>query len=148
MPIYLDPKGKFDLVLASDKGKTPEPSFRFRYLNGRKWAKLADIQDEVNKAAAEGAAGSYALGKIFDALRVGMCGWKDVTTEDAEVVTEFGIPAERIQVQAPSPVELPYKPELLDLILGPAEAKELLEGVVTHIRPTEDDRKNSESPLQ
>jgi hypothetical protein len=40
------------------------------------------------------------------------------------------------------PMELPYKPELLDVIVGPGEANELLEGLVATIRPGADDVKN------
>jgi hypothetical protein len=138
MPIYLDPKGKFDLTLASDKDKTPAPSFRFRYLNGRKWRKLAEIQDEIAKGAATGASGAVTLDRIYEALRVGLVGWANVTTDDAEVLGEFNI----TPAMQGEPMELPYKPELLDVIVGPGEANELLEGLVATIRPGADDVKN------
>jgi hypothetical protein len=147
MPIYLDPKGKFDLVLKSDAGKDPAPSFRFRYLNGRKWMRVAEMQDKI----AGSGSGAVALGLMFDAIRLGLCGWKDVVTVDPEIADEFEYPtALRPKVGDDglfeAAIPLPYKPDLLDLILNPAEAQEVLQRLAETIRPTEADLGKSESP--
>jgi hypothetical protein len=117
MPISLDPTARFELVLSGDKDKSPAPAFQFRYLTGREWMKVATIADSV----ATSTGGAEALEKIFAVIKVPLVGWSNMGQHD-------------------------FDAGKLEDIINPDEAKELLEGIMSHIRPSGDDLKNSVSP--
>jgi hypothetical protein len=113
MPIALDPSKTFDLVLKSDEGKYPPPTFTFRYINGREWIGLAETLDGIQGANS----GGKALRAIYDALRVPLVGWSNMGDHD-------------------------FAPADLDLILNPGEAKELFEKVMANIQPGDAEKKS------
>jgi len=135
MPLALNPNKKFALVLKSDQTgpESDRPSFHFRYLTGERWMEVADLSDRLEKAAG----GRQGLGIMYDTLRVSLVGWSNMRTGDAELAKRFGV--------EPGRTDLPYKPELLESLIGPGEARELLDGMMDANRPTEAERKNSES---
>jgi hypothetical protein len=108
MPLALDPSKTFDVVLASDLDKDPQPTFRFRYANGREWIAIAETADALQQQRS----GADALRKIYDILRMPLVGWENMGG-------------------------VAFKPEDLDLILNPGEAQELLEKIMANIRPSD-----------
>lgn len=46
MPIFLEPNREFPVVLESDKGKSPEPTFYARALSMRMQAEVSDVLDK------------------------------------------------------------------------------------------------------
>lgn len=147
MPLALNPNKKFTLVLLSDQigPESERPAFHFRHLTGERWMEVADLSDRLEKADG----GRQAMGIIYDTLRVSLVGWSNMRTEDADIAVKFhvgidplGKPGSRERA-----VDLPYKPDLLESIIGPGEARELLDGVMEASRPSETDRKNSGSQV-
>ena len=87
MPLVLEPNQIFKVVLESDKSK-PEnkrPYFKFRYLSGRDWKKLAKTADGINKAKT----GEQAINVIFELLVTGLVGWGNMVDPKTHKKIEF-----------------------------------------------------------
>lgn len=123
MPVCCDPRKRLPLVLDADKDASPTPTFVFRYLSGRRFMELADMQE----AALAANTTRDALAAIYNAIRVGLVGWHNVMDPDAA-----------------EPTPLAYDPARLEDVLSVSEAKELLDKLATSSRPSEDDQKKSE----
>lgn len=134
MPVALNPEKRFWLSVNSDSHLPDEtrPAFQFRYASGREWMDIADIESAMTKSST----GRQALQHMYDAIRIALVDWRHMTTTDEKIAREFGVSLNG------HPVELPYKPECLDLLLNVGEAKELLAAVMTSVVPTVDDLKN------
>jgi len=124
MPLALDPEKKFDLVLETDAERPPEerPTFVFRFLTGREWKKVAAIQESID----EGMKGSEAIDRIFEALALGVVGWRNIRGRDGRPI--------------------PFAAESLDLALTVKEAAELAARMLAQTDAGGEDRKKSASP--
>lgn len=73
MPIALEPKETFEIILESDKGKPREtqPRFIYRHLTCRQWRELGRLQDqmELQKNADE------VMDKLFAAASTNLVSW-------------------------------------------------------------------------
>jgi len=137
MPMALEPDQTFEIVLESDAGKDPpRPAFRARYLSGRQWRRVSEM-DERMAAAAGGAA---ACDVLYDALRLCVAGWRNLINGSERPIEVAG------RQIAPG-AHVPYSPESLEDVLTIAEGQELLVRCVTGAAgPNEAERKNSPSP--
>lgn len=104
MPLALDPQQTFDVWVKSDadKPEAERPTFTFRYLNGREWRRVAEIWDGMD----ERASGPDGIDGIFEALRIGLAGWRNIRRPDGSAWA--------------------FDAKDLDLILNPMEAMELV----------------------
>lgn len=119
MPIALDPNRRFSVVLASDQTgpEDQRPTFHFRYMSGRAWMEIADLNDSILTATS----GREALEKMYDLVGRSMTGWSNL--------------------RDPSGAVIEYDPAKMPDLLNPAEIRELLEQVMRSIKPTADDKK-------
>ena len=131
MPLALSPNETFEIVLASDAAE-PEasrPTFICRHLSGRDLRRIVAVQDDLDNAPS----GGEALDRVFDALRMVVCGWRNMVRHSAD---EGGV-CETI----------PYDPARLDELLTMGEAQELMARAIAGGRaPDGADLKNSASP--
>ena len=76
MPVSMDKKSYFDVVLKSDleKPKNKQPSFRFRYMMGDEWLKLAPEIDDLDNSDSGKSAGEG----LFDELGKLVTGWSNM----------------------------------------------------------------------
>ena len=103
MPLILEAKRTFKVVLETDKEKENRPYFEFKYLSGRKWKEVADEADAIDDSGS----GRAAIDQLFKCLQLGLVGWGFMT----DPVTD-------------EPID--YDPERLDDIVTIKEAHELL----------------------
>jgi len=103
MPLALEPSATFRVVLRSDKGKSPEPWFEFRYVSGREWKELTRETNRIIEAAD----GPAAIDAEFDLIRRGLVGWGNM-------------------IDPATGKEKPFDPAELDTLLTIGEAGELL----------------------
>jgi hypothetical protein len=119
MPIALDPNKRFSVVLKSDRvgPEDQRPTFHCRYLSGREWLAVAELNDALlnSKTSRE------ALETMYRLVGSSLTGWSNLRQADG--------------------TEIAYDPTKLPDILNPAEIKEVLEAVMASIRPTADDKK-------
>lgn len=123
MPLILNPDSTYDVVLSTDRDKPAgeQPVFVFQYLSGRKWKKIAELSDAFDDSK-----NSFdTINLAFDAIRVGLTGWRNMID--------------------PSGTEIPYDPKLLDEILTPDEAVELMQAAVSQ-GPSLEDKKKLDLP--
>ncbi len=123
MPVALDPQQRLELVLKSDKKipKAKRPTFVFRYLTGREWGKAASIFDSLQGLGS----GSEAMNSVFDAVRIGLVGWRNMNKPDGTAIK--------------------FDPDELDAILTPGEGMELLSMVMDQTVPDAEDLGKSAS---
>ena len=119
MPRPLDPSDTFDVVLASDVGRSPKPAFVFRAATGREWRRMAVALD--NRPADVG----QGVDEVFEAIRVTLVGWKNIADRDGQAVA--------------------YEPANIDEVISFAEAVELLRGALNEGRLNPEDKKKSAS---
>jgi hypothetical protein len=110
MPNPLDPNETKDVYAKSDEALPVEKRrvFRFRYLSARKYLQLKALRKEAKDATDD----ADATPKLVKAIGIGLAGWSNVESTDPDVLNEFG---------ATAPGPLPFKPELLDVVLGPQD---------------------------
>ena len=72
MPRALDPNDTFDVVLDSDKDKSPQPAFVFRAATGRQWRQMA-----VALESPEPDIEKYC-DILYDAARLTMVDWRNM----------------------------------------------------------------------
>jgi len=115
MPMALEPTQTFEIVLESDRGKPPDerPVFLARYLTGRQWRQVSEM-DEAMAAAAGGAA---ACDVLYDALRRCIAGWRNL-------INVSGAPIVVAGREIASGAHVPYRPEALEDVLTVAEAQD------------------------
>lgn len=101
MPRALDPQARFPIVLDSDKGKTPEPTFWFKYLTGREHMQVDETTRQIDGMATD----VELYGPVYSALRIGLVGWDNLVGPDGPI---------------------PYTPANLECILDYREACELV----------------------
>ena len=119
MPIALDPNRRFSVVLKSDQTgpEDQRPTFHFRYLSGRDWMEVADLNDSILNSETS----RQALERMYSLVGKSLTGWSAM--RDA------------------SGAAIEYDPAKLPELLNPAEIRELLEAVMGSIRPNADDKK-------
>lgn len=123
MPLVLEPKAKFEVVLDCDskKYKEKQPTFIFKYLSSRKWKEMARLSDAFDKDDS----GETAIDTVFKAIGMSLVGWRNMTDPDGS--------------------EIAFDAESLDDIVTPAEALELMQAAVSQL-PTPEDKKKLGSP--
>lgn len=127
MPLALNPKAKFTVVLKSDLHKTTKerPVFLYRYLNGHEWDQVASSSDRLQELKEQAdAEGKDANSIVFEAAGTGLVGWKNMI----DPKTKKGIPF-RTGVKQ------------LKKIVGQSEALELIGKILQQQKPTEKDLK-------
>src|SRR5690348_1276392 len=102
MPLALDPQARFSVVLKTDQGKTPAPTFHFRSANVRQWIQVVNQLEGVKQEAS----GANALPFLISAIRINLVGWSNMIGPAGEI---------------------PYDADKLETIINPAEANELLD---------------------
>lgn len=126
MPIALDPKAVFRVVLDVDQDKDPQPAFLYRYLPSSKIRRLEERMRELKA----GTAGPETWPKIEEVLLTGLVGWENITDE-------HGVPI----------LFDPQKPSGIFDICTDRELGELMVKVMAGRSLDRDDRKKSEPPL-
>lgn len=124
MPRAIDPQSVFDVVLDSDQHKPAEeqPAFIYRALNGREWRRMAAVADKSEQGFKDS---TEMVDMIFDHLKIGLVGWKNMVGFDGTVIE--------------------FNPDgLLDL-LDPIEAMELMTKVIQGCKVSQTDKKKSDS---
>jgi len=103
MPIALDPKATFNIVLESDKAKPkPEqPRFIYHHLTARQWMHISDVLNKL-----ETLKDNEVVSKIFDACKIGLVGWENMTGLSGKPIT--------------------FRPKAMEDMLTLTEATELL----------------------
>jgi len=122
MPLVLEPKAKFEVVLDCDlkKPKEEQPTFIFKYLSSRKWKEMARLSDAFDKDDS----GEKAIDTVFKAIGMSLAGWRNMTGQDGS--------------------EIAFDLKMLDDIVTPAEALELMQAAVSQL-PTVEDKKKFDS---
>lgn len=125
MPLVLEPDSTYEYVLSNDAGKPKEkqPTFIFKYLSSRKWRELARLSDKFDKDTA-GDEGDAAMDAVFEAIKMALVGWRNMTWPDGK--------------------EVEFDPDKLEDILMPDEAIELMQAAVSQL-PTAEDKKKLDS---
>ena len=123
MPTALEPNAVYEVVLESDskKPKDVRPTFIFRYLSSRKWKEMARLSDAFEKDIT----GEGAIDTVFKAVKMGLASWRNMNRPDGE--------------------EIEFDADMLEDIVTPAEALELMEAAVSQL-PTVEDKKKLDSP--
>jgi hypothetical protein len=125
MPIALDPRETFEIVLDSDVREVGlAPTFIFRYLTVREWREIAPLGDD--QAALSALSTVVAVDKLMAALRLNLIGWANVRDRDGE--------------------EIAYGPDRLEDVLTMGEAWELYFKARRQVRLGADEKKDSGSP--
>ena len=126
MPIALEPKNKFKVVLESDQKKAPDqqPYFEFKFLSGRDWKSLCAEADKLESKKFKG--GADAIDAIFKLLGFGLVGWSGM-------------------IDPKTNKAIPYNLKELDRLLTIDEASELVQKFKNQGVEV-DERKNSDSP--
>src|SRR5258706_8660791 len=123
MGLALDTDQTFDYVLENDQDKTGDkPTFVFRFLSARDWAKVRRMFDQADKDENDG----YVSGNI-EALRIPLVSWRNVVL-DGKV--------------------LAFNPDDLDLVLSAADLGELSVSLLGKMTQEEFERKNSARQLR
>lgn len=91
--------------------------FTFRYLTVRQFRRVSPLFDDMQTARSTDA----ALDAMVQMLQVGLRGWRGVTSDDAEVLAEFGLSPD----PAGAAVELPYRSDLIECTIRLGEMKDL-----------------------
>lgn len=126
MPIALDPKAVFRVVLDVDRDKDPQPAFLYRFLPASKIRRLEDLMRQLKA----GNAGPETWIKIEEMILTGLVGWDNITDE------------------AGTPIVFdPKKPAAIFDICTDRELGELMVKVMAGRSLDRDDRKKSEPPL-
>jgi len=118
MPLALDPKLTFEIVLDSDKFKEKPPTFTYRYLNGREWRRVGQIQDQLEKAGGA----DQVVDLVLEAASVGLIGWSGM-------------------IEPSTGAEIPFDLESLDLVVGMREANELIVKMMEQLPSIADKKK-------
>jgi hypothetical protein len=119
MGLALDTDQTFDYVLENDQDKPGDkPTFVFRFLAARDWAKVRKMFD---LAAKDDDNGGYVNGCI-QALRIPLVGWRNMPLE--------------------------YNPDNLDLVLTAADLGEFSAALLGKMTQEEFERKNSARQLR
>lgn len=118
MPLAMDPSATFPVVLPSDRGKSPTPTFWYRHLSARKSRQIET--DWLNLR--EGADPARAWPVILEAATAGLVGWENMTDEKGKKV--------------------PFDPERLPDLCTDGEIALLIGLVLQARRPGTDDLKN------
>ena len=124
MPIACDPNSTFILVLKSDESKpaASRPGFIFRYLTGRQWKGIDEIQRESGKTETN----TEGYDRLIDGIKTALVDWRNMTDRDGRAIE--------------------FDPSKLDDILTLAEAWELLFGILANTSLQKEEKKNLDSP--
>lgn len=82
MPIALDPKAVFRVVLESDQGKDPRPAFLYRHLSA---SKIRQIEEVMRRLRAD-KAGPDTWPKIESVILAGLAGWENIFDESGNPI--------------------------------------------------------------
>jgi len=130
MPLVLEPNATYEYVLDCDKEKPADkqPTFIFKYLSSREWktaAKLSDKFDKKLDSAKDGEIGDVAVDAVFEAIKIPLTGWRNMTMPDGR--------------------EIEFAAEKLEDILTPSEAMELMRAAIDQL-PSAKDKKKFDLP--
>lgn len=124
MPYALDKSDTFPVSLASDstKPEAERPAFIIAPVSAREWREIVKRQQAIEQEQD----GIAALDSTLDSIRKHLVGWRNMRTRDAGLMELFGVEA-----GADGWADLPYKPELLDALIGLQEAQELAVKIIS-----------------
>ncbi len=120
MPLAIDPNETFRIVLESDKGKSPEPYFEYRFSPVHELRIAENFHKRVNKAKVDSDIGEDCYKELFSLLTKRLEGWGNMGQD--------------------------YNPVELDKILNLNEAMELFFAMLQQT-PSIEDKKKLESAL-
>ena len=126
MPLAMDPKQMFKVVLRTDEDKPVEsqPRFIFQFLTGREWKALARLREGFNELPT----GPAGFDVVCDAVRVGLCGWENITDRQTGEM-------------------IPYNPAELDSVITFSESLELFFLLLSRATMDSSDKKKLDLPL-
>ncbi len=124
MPVALDPEATLEIVLESDRGKDPEPTFVFRYLAAREWQQIAAVGDRMDQVADDDLDGM--MDTLIDTIAIPLCAWH--------------------HLREPTGDEVPYDPDRIGYVLSPQEIQELIFAYMAESQLGVADKKKSASP--
>jgi len=126
----MDPESDFEVILKSDRERDfPDgrrPTFVFRHLTGRQWARAQKAEVEIVAVSDETVDAAANLDRLCEAIAEGLVGWRDVTGRDG------------------NPVE--FDSAGIDELVGIRELWELYYSMMRGGQLEADDAKKSESP--
>lgn len=122
MPRALEPGLIFPIVLESDKGRDPQPTFLAKSLSIRGQRRLLECVQQIQDAAGKG----EVIEAAVNAVAAGLVGWRNMVDPETQ-----------------QPIE--YSPAVLADVLAIDELMEIIGKMVGAGRLAEDDRKKSES---
>ena len=129
-PLAMDPESDFEVVLKSDRERDfldgRRPTFVFRHLTGRQWARAQKAEVEIVAVSDETVDAAANLDRLCEAIAEGLVGWRDVTGRDG------------------NPVE--FDSAGIDELVGIRELWELYYSMMRGGQLEADDAKKSESP--
>lgn len=84
MPLALDPQKTHKIVLSSDEDKPADiqPAFIVKYLTGREWLELAELDDQLTTITGSVASGkhSFMMAKKF------LIDWENMVEPDGTII--------------------------------------------------------------
>ena len=132
MPLALEPGASFNVVLESDKHKPAKerPYFKFRYLDGREWNKIAAMVDLKDRLDQSNVDGDFITEETYDTVRKALVGWGNMVGRDGK--------------------NIPYALKKLEDVVGMIEAQELIvkmmnQGLEIDVKKKSDSRSRSNS---
>ena len=85
MPIGLDPQATFNYILESDRGKEKAPTFKIRFLTGRQWRTISQVEKDLQAATD----GTEVLDHSLKIINIAVIGWENMMNGDGKKIT-FG----------------------------------------------------------
>lgn len=89
MPLAIDPSAKLRLILDSDAGKDPPPTFVYHHLTGRQWRQLAALTVELKDADL-----NRVIDILYQAVQIGFIGLENIDASAIGSLDELLTPAE------------------------------------------------------
>ena len=121
MPLAIDPNALFRIVLNSDKDKEKPPTFVYRYLTGRQWRSIAEIQDKMDESGSI----PILVDSVYKAVATGLVDWENMIDRQGE--------------------KIKFDTKKLEDMVGVIEAQEL---IVKLLKQTPDDNDKKKLDLQ
>lgn len=121
MPFATDPEQRLDVILDCDKGKSPPPTFHFKYLTTREWRQLSDLTKKYFESETVIDAADF----LMERVSFGLIGWSNIKDRNGD--------------------DVPFSMDNLEDVIGPRDANDLLDKFLRQ-RPDEEDKKKLESP--
>lgn len=87
MPIALESGKRWPVVLDSDKGMKPEPTFFVRALSMREQYEVADVIDSEKK----GKTARQIFDEVLDCLKLHVIGWENMVDENTGEIIQFDL---------------------------------------------------------